>query len=262
MTERRGKTENEIRAGTDFDHLASSVEATAQALHSLYLIEVADHIQTIGQELTGMATVASGSRLKVRASEDWTTQTNALLMALAANAALAAQSELAGQDLEGDTPGPERLAPVLSGRVTTLGSLLAGQLVTSAQGRLLRVSQREVTAEVVDEVVRWLASLKFSAAMDQFVGAAMGAIALGRQRVFETARQRKVLAAAGDFTPRFIASELLDQNTCAPCGAVDGVEFPDLAMATAAYPSGGYIDCLGGPRCRGALILVAPEDAA
>jgi hypothetical protein len=57
----------------------------------------------------------------------------------------------------------------------------------------------------------------------------------------------------------FYASELLDSRTCGPCAAVDGLAFAELADAHRLYPTGGYVDCLGGPRCRGTVVAVMRE---
>jgi hypothetical protein len=56
------------------------------------------------------------------------------------------------------------------------------------------------------------------------------------------------------------ATEVLDLHTCEPCIAIDGTVFGysddpiAVAAALAAYPVGGYINCLGKERCRGTLI--------
>jgi hypothetical protein len=47
----------------------------------------------------------------------------------------------------------------------------------------------------------------------------------------------------------FYASEILDAVTCGPCAAVDGLVFESLTDAHRLYPTGGYVDCAGGPRC-------------
>src|SRR5581483_311576 len=56
----------------------------------------------------------------------------------------------------------------------------------------------------------------------------------------------------------YVASEVLDKNTCAACRAIDGTEFTSLAQAAEAYPAGagGYANCAGGGRCRGTMIAV------
>lgn len=57
------------------------------------------------------------------------------------------------------------------------------------------------------------------------------------------------------------ASELLDRNTCTPCSHVDGREYARLADALVDYPSGQYVGCDGGDRCRGTLVYVWPTEA-
>jgi hypothetical protein len=69
---------------------------------------------------------------------------------------------------------------------------------------------------------------------------------------------RKEVFDAGDPNSLY-ASELLDSNTCESCVEIDGTEYPDLDAAEADYPTGGYMDCYGGPRCRGTLVGVYGE---
>jgi hypothetical protein len=57
----------------------------------------------------------------------------------------------------------------------------------------------------------------------------------------------------------FWAEGILVHN-CKPCRDVDGTRYTDLAEARKAYPTGGYTRCLGGPRCRGTLVTVWPQD--
>lgn len=52
------------------------------------------------------------------------------------------------------------------------------------------------------------------------------------------------------------ASELLDSNTCAACESIDGTEYGSLEEASLDYPTGGFVDCEGGERCRGTLVVV------
>lgn len=51
----------------------------------------------------------------------------------------------------------------------------------------------------------------------------------------------------------YVATEILDDNTCEPCRTIDGYEFATLTDAAAAYANGGYVECLGGERCRGTV---------
>jgi hypothetical protein len=55
------------------------------------------------------------------------------------------------------------------------------------------------------------------------------------------------------------SSELLDENTCENCEEVDGTDYDSIDDAEADYPTGGYSECLGGPRCRGTIVAVYDE---
>ncbi len=58
------------------------------------------------------------------------------------------------------------------------------------------------------------------------------------------------------------ASELLDRNTCSPCFDVDGTTYATLTDARVDYPGGTYIECEGGLRCRGTLVIVWKTETA
>ena len=66
-----------------------------------------------------------------------------------------------------------------------------------------------------------------------------------------------------DETPvRYYASEILDDETCAACAAVDGKVYESLAAAEEDYGPGGahgYAHCEAGSSCRGTLVGVYPE---
>lgn len=124
-------------------------------------------------------------------------------------------------------------------------------LVQAAIRRLMRMfgsgqSGREA-ADAVDEHLRGLSG----SAVQDAVGAAMtGAQNAGRMAVLAVAPQATM-----------IATEILDRNSCKPCRDIDGTTYTTLTAAMAAYPSGGYTGCLGGPRCRGTLVTVWDEGA-
>lgn len=65
----------------------------------------------------------------------------------------------------------------------------------------------------------------------------------------------------GNGPVRVYASELLDDNTCEFCSAIDGTEFDSMDEAEQWYPS-GFADCLGGDNCRGTLVGVYSDEAA
>ena len=56
----------------------------------------------------------------------------------------------------------------------------------------------------------------------------------------------------------YLASEVMDGNSCNPCRAVDGTRFPTLEEARKLYGRGYYEQCQGGARCRGKVLAVFP----
>lgn len=130
---------------------------------------------------------------------------------------------------------------------TTTARLLGLGLVQSAVRRAVQLFGSGTGAEVAAQVDEHLASLS-GAAVEEQVGAAMTAA--------QNEGRMAVLAVAPP--AEYVATEILDRSSCAPCRAVDGTRYTTLPDARAAYPSGGFIGCLGGPRCRGTLVTVWP----
>jgi len=58
------------------------------------------------------------------------------------------------------------------------------------------------------------------------------------------------------------SSEILDGATCPSCAAIDGTQYETLDAAYSDYPNAStYVNCDGGARCRGTLVLVYGETA-
>lgn len=131
---------------------------------------------------------------------------------------------------------------------TTTARLLGLGLVQSAVRRAVQLFGSGTGAEVAAQVEEHLAGLS-GAAVEEQVGAAMTAA--------QNEGRMAVLAVAPPAT--YVASEALDRSSCKPCRDVDGTEYATLSAARAAYPTGGYTGCLGGPRCRGTLVTVWPQ---
>lgn len=132
----------------------------------------------------------------------------------------------------------------------TAARVLGVGLVQSAVRQAMRVWGSGPAAQVATQVDEHLASLS-GAAVEEQVGAAMTAA--------QNEGRMAVLAVAPPAT--HTASEILDRNSCKPCRDIDGTQYDSLTAARAAYPTGGYTKCLGGPRCRGTLVTVWPQDA-
>lgn len=131
---------------------------------------------------------------------------------------------------------------------TTTARLLGLGLVQSAVRRAVQLFGSGSGDEVAAQVDEHLAGLS-GAAVEEQIGAAMTAA--------QNEGRMAVLAVAPPAT--YAASEVLDRNSCRPCREIDGTEYDSLTAARAAYPTGGYINCLGGPRCRGTLVTVWPQ---
>jgi hypothetical protein len=164
-------------------------------------------------------------------------------MARLAQAAVAEMiREAASQGVTVD-PGKVRvpvgaLRKVAAARAALAGQYLAGQ----ASRRALQVTQASKGTDAADQVSALVDSLSPVSLREQ-LGAALTAA--------QNSGRVSVLAAAPPAV--YVATELLDDQTCPECRAVDGTQWGSLADAEAAYPMGGYLQCAGGDRCRGTV---------
>lgn len=177
----------------------------------------------------------------------------ARLRTVADQGAAAALAEAAGQGVDLDAPDLGDVHAQLEARSEAVAALLARSLSEAAGRKAVAITGGSLTpTEVADQVAGYLNGLTDTYLEDQFAGAVTAAQNAGRKATIEQA------ATAAD-TTRIYASELLDENTCEPCTGVDGTEYGSLEDAEADYPTGGYSECLGGPRCRGTLVAVYGE---
>lgn len=131
----------------------------------------------------------------------------------------------------------------------TAARVLGNGLVQSAVRQAMRVWGSGTAAQVAAQVDAHLAALS-QATVEEQVGAAMTAA--------QNEGRFAVLAVAPP--AEYVATEILDKNSCKPCRTNDGRRYTNLTDARAAYPTGGYTECLGGARCRGTLVTVWPQD--
>jgi len=129
-------------------------------------------------------------------------------------------------------------------------TLLASGLAASAAREAMRLATPAASGRsVADAVGAFLRGLAGWFRRDQLGGAL--------HRAQNTGRLAAIGAGPDDVV--ITACEINDINECAPCHAIDGTEFPDLAAAEAAYGTGGYIGCDGGIRCRGTVTAEWPS---
>lgn len=133
-----------------------------------------------------------------------------------------------------------------------LAALLTGALVNAA-GReaLRRWSPTSSGDDVAAGVRKHLEGLSTS-----FVEANLGGALTAAQN---TGRLETMLAGP---VAALYGSEVMDKRTCPPCEKINGrwignSDDPDITTKVeAVYPNGGYVHCLGGVNCRGAVVSV------
>lgn len=244
--------EHEVRAQVDFKQLdlewQSDVDRLVAAWQTVRLgqiDELAAAVEAAAGDLEKLAAVAASPAGGEIIAER-------LAAAAATGAALALQEAVA-QGLAGATPG--ELADVTSElaiRASALEQVLARSLSEAAARKALSLTGGSLTSEeVAIETRNHLAGLTDAYLNDQFGGAVTTAQNAGRRATFK----------AND-PSRIYASELLDANTCSPCRAIDGTQYATLEEAAHDYPTGGFRDCQGGPRCRGTEVAVYDEAEA
>lgn len=169
----------------------------------------------------------------------------AAMVALAVLGARSVVTEAAAAGVHGvqpHTPSHDDLATA----ARTSAALLGRSLATAAGQEAKRVAPAMDNGQAVAaHVEQWLAALPEQAVSLQLGGDLTMAQNAGR---LETLRHAPAA--------RYYAQERLDKNTCPKCRAINGTELPTLDAAMLAYGGGGYLYCLGGPRCRGTVRVV------
>lgn len=139
----------------------------------------------------------------------------------------------------------------LSGIASARAGVAASYMAQQASSKALQVFDPTPSGFLAagDEVDKFLSGLSDKTLRDQLGGALTAAQNHGRYAVLEAAPEDSE-------NTTYVAAEFLDVNTCENCRKEDGTEFGSLAAAEAAYPTGGFKDCLGLMRCRGTIVTV------
>lgn len=149
---------------------------------------------------------------------------------------------------------PELDTAGLTSRANAVDTLLSRSLSEAAGRKAVSLTSESgaiSASDVASQVMDYLLGLSEDYLQQQLSGATVQAMNTGRKAVF------------AENPPKYLyASELLDENACEECTAIDGTEYESLEDAEADYPCGGYSSCLGGPRCRGTLVAVHVDEAA
>jgi len=166
---------------------------------------------------------------------------------MAATAAEAMQREAADQGVQIEAvPGhPELHSATAAAIAALLGAGLANAASRDAMRRYAPQASGDDVAAAVGEHLDGLS--------DAYLRDNLGNTLTGAQN-----DGRLTTALAGPEVALY-SSEKMDKNTCAPCEHVNGKwlgNSSQMSMVYATYPNGGYVDCLGGPRCRGTIVAV------
>lgn len=177
----------------------------------------------------------------------------AAMLALAAAAAAGVVAEAAEQGVTIVVGAPSEALLEELARIVVTG--LAKELALAAGREAVRLMPPTDPdpATVADGVRQHLDGLT-DARRRQTLGDALHQA----QHAGRTATMRQAEDELGvGVTLAYYGQEMNDLRTCGPCRDVDGRWLGNsIAEALAEYPTGGYIACLGGPRCRGHIVAV------
>jgi HK97 family phage portal protein len=236
----------------DITRLQTKFEQVIEDLLEKWTFLENDQKQALIDQVLKMATSGSLSDLKNLVVD---TEATAELLAQAMleigdDAADAIVEEAREQDVkiaprEADPKNLKEVALVVAG-------LVASRLIGTATSTALRANSPTATPEqVAGKVGEALNGLSIDGPRQQLSGALTGTQVEARYETILKAPEAALYAA-----------EILDENTCEPCEAIDGKwlgNTSDIEQVKALYPGagfGGYVDCKGRERCRGQVVAI------
>lgn len=244
---RRGLYDHEVAAATDFAAMEARFASARDQLVSDWGEVRAGQIDDLVEQIRNAAELEDVAKVATSAAG-----ADTLADYMAAEADLAAEEAIREAKAQGriiPKPDLEEAAELLRERADATATLLARSISETAGRQAVQRWGGSLTpGEVADEVRAHLEGLSDAYLVDQLGGALQQATNTGRKEVIDE----------GDPTDIY-GSELLDANTCSNCSAIDGTRYQSIADAENDYPTGGYHNCLGGPRCRGTLVAVYGE---
>jgi hypothetical protein len=258
---RRAMTPVEAAAGLDPDGLAADLDQATDRLAGLWNGVLRDQRADLAAQVAAAVDDGDLSRLGTLTAPPagGPALLTASMVDMAWTAASRAAAEAAAQRVFIDTAritvDEDRLGQVAAAR----SALAAQQLERAASHRALILAagpRRAVRAtpgdDAAQDVTIALEGLSPTPLAEQLAAALAAAQNDGRAAAFQTAEDDGI-------SPIYVATEILDANCCDPCLGIDGTEFASLDAATAAYPSGAFVDCEGQMRCRGTYIASWPD---
>lgn len=259
---RRQPYEHEVFAAVDYAQMEATFMDAMAAAEKLYTQSVIpaqiDEARDLIERTKAGAKrsrVTQADMAKLTISGAGRAELELILLDAAQAAAAEAAAELTAQGVAADAAKREALLARVADQAAAITDLAATGITSAAQRKAVQIAGGSSNAtDVADAVTDYLAGLKHTWTLDQLQGAVTMAQNVGRLMTFDTMKATEKAVA------KFYASELLDGSTCDECMAVDGTEYDTLDEAAADYPSGGYSECAGGPRCRGTVVVVADTE--
>lgn len=248
---RRQPYAHEVRATTDYAAIDASLNAhvdtatqAIRAAQAAQIDELHDAIVSAGGDLKNL------SRLSASPVAE-----SAILSAMRATAEMGIDSAASEANRQGIVsplrPTLDELEARLGARAVATDRFLASGISDAAVRHALRLSAPNASAaDVAGQVKAHLKGLSDKYIRDQMNGALTQAMNDGRRATMNRNKPTRIYS-----------SELLDDNTCENCTAIDGTEYSSVDDTFDDYPTGGYFDCLGMERCRGTLVAVYGETA-
>lgn len=248
---RRQPYTQEVRASVNFrqmdDQINTAQTTLVNKMKQDQLAQIADLEKQIAEANSALDTLAAIETDPIHADAIQSAMVD--MMNVGSKSAV---EEAVSQGKSVALPDLTALVGSLSDRAKAIDMILAKALSQAAANKAVQVTGPTVDpSEVARKVGEYLSELSDSYLESQMNGALQQAMNTGRAAVMSDADPSGIYS-----------SELLDTNTCDECTAIDGTQYDNMDDAMVDYPTGGYVDCAGGPNCRGTLVATygeAPE---
>lgn len=196
-------------------------------------------------DVVALSGIHVDSRDGARALED-------AMAALRADAAAGVVAEALAQDVVVHAGPPDVVW--LAAVAQVWAAVLAGFLAASAVREALRVWPARQGGDAEGARVAELVAVHLDELTDAQPRQVLGGALTAAQH------DGRVRTALSGPDAAIYADEVLDTNTCAKCRKINrkwlGNSTSDAAQILALYPVQGYVECLGGVRCRGQVVMV------
>lgn len=249
---RRKPYEFEVQASVDFAQMDSAYQIDRDRLLSEVKNLRRQQVMALHDQI-----VAAGGNLKKLAKLSVDGVAEDVILAAMQRAAdagiLQAMGEAERQGVPSATrPSSAGIEDLLASRAQATDNMLAKALAEVATRQAINRTGAEISAsEVANQVRTHIENLSDSWLESQLGGAVQQGMNSGRRLVMRDNNAQEIYA-----------SEILDDHTCEECALKDGEQYTSMADAEADYPTGGYVECLGGPNCRGTLVALYNETPA